>query len=369
MGKLLSLNDRSALDAAAVGRKAAGLARARRAGLPVLPGWIVPAEAAASAARAGIHALVRSSAAARLAIARLPLESALERDLDAAADALGPALIVRSSTDRDDDPRWAGAFATYTDVSRQDLPVAVRGCWASAFAPDALGRAGAAGVPASEVRVSVLLQPWVPFDAGGTAEVGEDGTARLHAALGRPERLLSGRVGGEVVDVPLGGGPVETGVPAGALRRAADLARRTHEALGAPMIEWGIRGADLWLLQARPRVRMPVGGADGRAPARPYPPVAERLAELAARFPAPLGDIFVMPWAASSAVAEVPPSSVRDLDAALDEAIALADELTARAWGMPVHRARARAATAIREVLGPDPRSALASLSRPRPGA
>ena len=67
MHELLALDDPRA--ARRTGSKAAGLARAMRAGSPVLAGWVVPAAALEPLWRAGAEALETGSpAAAQLAV-------------------------------------------------------------------------------------------------------------------------------------------------------------------------------------------------------------------------------------------------------------------------------------------------------------
>ena len=192
MERLVRLEDERARDPAIAGSKAAALARARSAGLPVLPGWVLPAEEAANALREGIRALERSSvAAAYLAIVEAPLDPAVHRDLADVAERVGPSAIVRSSTVQEADPTWAGAFATYADVAKDDLPTAVRGCWASAFSGDVLARCSAVGVAPGGLQMAVLIQPWVDLDAGGTAVLEPDGSVRVAVAVGSPAELVA----------------------------------------------------------------------------------------------------------------------------------------------------------------------------------
>ena len=189
MERFVALEDVRARDPGVAGSKAAGLARAGSAGLPVLPGWVLSVEHGEDALRLGMCVLERSgSAAARLAIADLPLEPPARRDLEELARRLGQGAIVRSSAAQEADPRWAGAFASYLDVVPTDLPTAVRGCWASAFTRDALARCEAIGLEPVRLRMAVLIQPWVSFDGGGTASVDGEGRVRVAAAAGSGRR-------------------------------------------------------------------------------------------------------------------------------------------------------------------------------------
>ena len=72
MGGSISLATAPAADPAVVGQKAAGLARATAAGLPALPGWVLPLDESAPAIAAGVAALERGGGpAALLAASRI----------------------------------------------------------------------------------------------------------------------------------------------------------------------------------------------------------------------------------------------------------------------------------------------------------
>ena len=81
---------------------------------------------------------------------------------------LGNALVARSSTIIESSGEWSGAFTSYLDLSPPDLPKAVTGCWASAFAAAALERQEAAGIEPGSVSMAVLVQPALDSVAGGT---------------------------------------------------------------------------------------------------------------------------------------------------------------------------------------------------------
>ncbi|MDP9119699.1 MAG: hypothetical protein M3M93_05400, partial [Actinomycetota bacterium] len=144
----VALADLAARDPALVGVKAARLATAAGAGLPVLPGLVLPSEASSDAVARGSEALQAGSGAAGAYL------TAMESDAPASlAEELVPRpapedqlLAVRSSTPFDDDGRWSGAFTSYLGVGESDLVTAVRGCWASAFSADALARCRETGI-------------------------------------------------------------------------------------------------------------------------------------------------------------------------------------------------------------------------------
>lgn len=370
MDRLFALDDDRTLDARRAGGKAAGLARAVRAGLPVLPGWVVPTDAGAAAIGTGVETLERSGrAAAVLRVCEVALGRDLERDLRRAVEDLGPRSIVRSSARQEADPRWAGAFGTYEDVAAEDIEAAVRGCWASAFSRDVLERCAAMDVRPAELSIGVLLQPWVRFDAGGTATVGTDGSVLVAGAPASPDEIVSGRVRTVVARLgPRGRLEGDDGTLDGRLLGAvADLARAARETAGGASIEWGAVGQDPRLLQVCPARHASAGTRVPWRPRRSFPEIAERLAEVAARYPAPLGEQVVLPWAVAleheSAAAMV---RAADLGAAVDALRVEAAALTAVAWEAPSEAAAREAAQTFRAVLGPDPDGAFGRLSQLR---
>src|SRR5262249_3770969 len=143
---------------------------------------------------------------------------------------------------------------------------------------------------------------------------------------------VSGAVHGQAADT----------LGAGRVAAVARLARRVVEVLGLDLIEWGWADGAAVLLQARrAAVRMP-------EPAPQPPPSpglatapAGRLAALAARFPGPLGESLVLPWALGcpQVPAADPAGPVTDPRRALTEAARLVGVLTAQAWGVPRPRA------------------------------
>ncbi|HWL89728.1 MAG TPA: hypothetical protein VNP90_00030, partial [Actinomycetota bacterium] len=140
MTATIALADPAARDPAVAGAKAARLADAAGAGLPVLPGRVLPRDASSDAVARGVDAIEAGSGASRAYLAAV--ESVVAAELvEELVPSRGPGsqpLVARSSTVLDDDGRWSGAFASYLGIEASDLPTAVRGCWASAFTTDAL---------------------------------------------------------------------------------------------------------------------------------------------------------------------------------------------------------------------------------------
>ena len=267
--RLIRLDDPAAADAGLAGGKAAALARARHAGLPVLPGYVVPAAEGEAALAAGCAALrSRGRQGARAAVFALPVGEGLTGDLARAVHRLGGRVIVRSSSAIEHDPLWSGAFSSIREIGPGDVAAAVRSCWASAFAPGTLDRLGQAGLGPADAGLSLLVQPDLEPEFGGLARCEGDGTEITWTA-GHPGAMLAGVAAGETVRA---GEPNATAGRIGRaiLRRVAGLARAVRDLSGDEVIEWAWAGDRLQLLQCGPGPR----SAGPGAPARTVPGAA-----------------------------------------------------------------------------------------------
>jgi phosphoenolpyruvate synthase/pyruvate phosphate dikinase len=258
MGRLVPLA--AIPPAAEIGYKAARLAAALRAGLPVLPGFVVTAaearpflQAAASAVRA------QGIAAGRLEVLRHSIDSALTEELRGAVDALGGRVIVRSSSPLESEGRWAGAFSSVTGVGREDVAAAVRSCWASAFAPDPLRRLEGCGLELEALELAVLVQPEIVPDSGGVARITANAVV-VEGVHGHPWALLAGWAEGAR------DGALAELVGSRAVAGAAEVAERVYAELGDDVIEWAGCGEKVWLLQS-----LRGGTSPGGEPAAPRP--------------------------------------------------------------------------------------------------
>lgn len=241
---------------AGVGFKAARLATALRAGLPVLPGWVVPVLEGQRVTGIGADAVRdRGAAAGRMAVLAEPLEPALVAELRAVVDGLGGRVIVRSSSPLEGDGRWAGAFSSVTGVGREDVAAAVRSCWASAFAMDPLRRLEEYGLGLEALGLGVLVQPEIVPEAGGVARA-ENGSVSVEGVRGHPGALLSGWAEGARDD------ELARLVGPGVVAEAAALADRVHALLGDDAIEWAACDGRVWLLQSLRSVPEDRGGAE-----------------------------------------------------------------------------------------------------------
>jgi hypothetical protein len=387
---LVDLDDDAAADPDVSGAKAAQLARARRLGLPVLPGVVVPVAASRPAVGAAVSDLPRGSGAARLAAMRAGVASDLLTELGARAARLGEPLVVRSSSPLEDAPTWSGAFSSFLDIATGDLDTALRGCWASAFAVDPLERAEEAGVAADELTMAVLVQPQVSPDAGGLARTAGDGVVTITAVRGSPAPLLTGWARG--VQIRVGADDAITGAHGAAPGEAtgdedaaeplladamilavAALARRVRSALDSDVIEWAVAGSDLHLLQCRGTASAAPAPAEvpAVAPAGLEHPLALRLARLALRHRGARAERLVLSWACAGGWGppDDPAGTVRTgtHEALLQAAAQGASRLASIAWDLPPEQALAIAARTFAEVRGPQPQAALRRLADLRP--
>lgn len=241
------------------GAKAAHLARAAHAGLPVLPGFVIP------------HGADPAS----------PAVDRAWRELS--GDGTRP-LVVRSSSSQEDTGHssMAGRFTSVLDVrGKQAFRDAVDTVLESAR------RAG--GPPAA---MAVLVQPMLPAHRGGVLFgadpiEGREDRMLVSAVRGGPDALVSGEQSGTNYHVTRSGRLLRTEPPErerdrvlgrGELHRLARLARRARQLFGGPQdIEFAFdRDGGLWLLQSRPITAMAVRPPRGARLLGPGP-VAETL--------------------------------------------------------------------------------------------
>ncbi|MFJ9379000.1 PEP/pyruvate-binding domain-containing protein [Streptomyces sp. NPDC101455] len=267
------LDQLTAIQPLFAGSKAANLAHAARAGLPVLPGFVIP-EGAGDDPAALRHAW---------------------RDL---SDSGARPLVVRSSSPQEDTEQssLAGQFASVLDVRGwSDFCTAVRTVLDSAHRPDG-----------STAPMAVLVQPMLTARVGGVmfgADPVEGRADRMlvSAVRGGPDSLVSGEQAGTHYWLSRRGRLLRTEPPTAdalltpsELRRLARLARRARQVFGGPQdIEFGfagdavgvergggnhnrVGGERLWLFQSRPITAMAARPARGARLLGPGP-VAETL--------------------------------------------------------------------------------------------
>jgi hypothetical protein len=393
---VLDLDDPRSADPRLTGSKASWLARARHQGLAVLPGVVVTADVSIPALKRGAETLVlRGSGGARLEVGRFPVDSSLLMRVEEVASGFGSELAVRSSSVLEGDGEWSGAFASYLEIALPEVEKAIAGCWASTFTVATLERFEAVGLEPAAAPMAVLIQPAIHAEFGGVAFLHENDTVEIVGIKGSPAPLVQGwEPGVRLVTGPAGqlvdADDAIAYLGSGLISEIARQLRAAYRLTGANACEWGLADGRLALLQLGQR------SLSSRSFASSPAPTADRdslpidlgpidlglidLARLARRYPGPLGEALVLPWAGADPAMVIEASTAPggngeadDLDdplAALHEAREQAAILTAAAWRMPEPIAAARAASVLRQVRGGHPEAALeclASLDGPDP--
>lgn len=365
---LIRLDSPEALDPRRVGAKASLLAAAGQAGLCVLDGLVMEIgyslPCLAAAARVAIET---GPAAGQLAIMEWELPAELIRAVSETRD--WPRIVVRSSSPLEDAGEWSGAFASYVDVSPDEVEAAVRGCWSSMLGRDALARFERAGRDPATTGMAVLIQPAITPSPGGVAEVDDSGVHITVADDGQLAGLLQGWATGSRAELPLSGpasGPAveQYGLPL--LERVADLSRTCRQRLGANHLEWAYADQRCYLLQARRAEVRPPQLRRIRATTL-VGPAAVRIAQAVARFGGVSGDELVLPWYFAPGADGASPSAAASV--AMSGAVSVrcaAGALMAQAWRASEEEAGdlARSALArLRDQLDPVAAAELESLA------
>ena len=382
--RVVRLDDPEALDVSLVGAKAAGLARARRAGLAALDGFVVTLAASAEPLRKAAAELARrGSGAARMTVLRGDLDETLTAEIAEAAAGLAEPLIARSSSALEGEGTWAGAFASLPELHRDEVPKALRSVWSGMFTLEALERFEAVGIEPGTAGMGVLVQTELAPDCGGAAIVDELGAVRISAVKGSPRDLLAGWVPGVratvAPDGSISGQEALELIGAGTLTGVAALAREAAGELGCNLTEWAVTGGAPVLLQVQRTPTRPAA-ADGLVlPAALGHPDARRLARLVIRFPGALGEELVLGWAAAPGFGcpeGAPVGAAQpfggESGGLLARARLLASDLTASAWGRDSGEALALARSVLRRLRGDRPNEsieALGGLAAPDPAA
>jgi pyruvate,water dikinase len=303
-------------DLSRVGGKAAHLGELMAAGLPVPSGFVVTTDACKRFMQSDpriadwLGILERCDPLDPAAL-RAPTEEVRQQlsaivvpgDVaDAIAAAMSPdpggARAVRSSATVEDLPEasFAGQHDSFLNVlGREAVLGAVKRCWLSLFSERAISYRMRKGVAPGCAQMAVIVQQLIDADAAGvmftTDPAGGDSDCILiEAAFGlgeavvqgkvTPDRIVVSRSGLRVVrrDTGLKGLQIVAGKEgvceqqlaaekAGApvlddetAARLAGLGLEAERLLGGPLdIEWGVRGGEIWLLQARAVTTLPLG--------------------------------------------------------------------------------------------------------------
>jgi hypothetical protein len=360
---IVDLDDDRALDPGRVGAKAAWLAKGRRAGLPILPGFVVDAAESLPAMRAGAEALAnRGPGGAQLVVsASLP---ELSDEISDRAARLGPVVVARSSSALESSGRFSGAFASYLDLAPGEAPRGVSGCWASAFTVSAQALLAQSGVEPGAMRMAVLVQPALEPHCGGLASIDGSGVVTVVAVKGPPGPLLQGWKAGTSghYDGQWDGDELVNMLGQGTLDRLVAAILDASRTIGANYYEWAAVGSVVWLLQAGT-----TRTENGRIQLDADPAYAEdemvRAAWVVADAPGQLGSALILPWALGgfSGIDEVSPGPPD-----LNLTVSLCDDLTAQVWDQPPERARQIAIECLRSMRAGSPRRAVEQLQRLR---
>jgi pyruvate,water dikinase len=287
-------------DVGRAGGKGSSLARMAALGLPVPPGFVVPANALADAlpdhgAELNALAEAQDAAAAQELIRSVELDPVLRQAVLDAYAALGGGqgdapVAVRSSACAEDSEAasFAGQQETFLHVRGGDaVRTRIRDCWASFFSERALFYRSQKGSLA-DLGMAVVVQRMVHADVAGvlfTCDPVHNRRDRMvvEAVIGLGEAAVSGAVTpdhyvlkrdgrvrkAQVHQQPYAIVAAETGgvterpltADEGSARKAGDellaeLARigaDLEERVGMPQdIEWAVQDGELYVLQARP---------------------------------------------------------------------------------------------------------------------
>jgi pyruvate,water dikinase len=239
--------DRARSDDEPIGGKARSLVRLASAGLPVPRAFAVTSSVFRLMRRGGpplpdalaghgdeptLAAVDRAAAA----LAAAPWPEGFEAELGAALarpdHAPDARFSVRSSATLEDraDALGAGLFLSRTDVPAAGVAAAVREVLAATLAPAPLAYAARRGLPPPELAMAVLVHPFTPGDAAGTAAfdpAAEAGSGPLvEATAGTPSDAARGRI--------------------------VEAARVLAAGAGAVELEWVATGDAVLFLQLRP---------------------------------------------------------------------------------------------------------------------
>jgi pyruvate,water dikinase len=288
---MLAFADEACLDVPRAGGKGASLARMSALGLPVPPGFVVPAECLAAALPDGgtaLRAALPDAARAQELVAAAEPPAAIA----GAYSALGadPPVAVRSSACAEDSEAasYAGQQESFLHVRGADaVRDRVRDCWASFFSERAIFYRARKG-SLDDLGMAVVVQRMVQADVAGVLFTCDPVHRRrdrmvVEAVLGLGEAAVSGRVTpdhyvlkrdgtlkrAQVARQPVAivpgpeGGTIEQALEGerGAaqklgeeqLRALAEIGADLERRLGAPQdIEWALEDGELYVLQSRP---------------------------------------------------------------------------------------------------------------------
>lgn len=262
-----------------LGGKGASLDRLARLGFPVPPGFCLTT-AAFRAQRESLPVPSTPDPNERLAhvFASTPIHPPLRAALDESLARLERVarepgwqvrLAVRSSAIGEDGSvaSYAGLHETELDRTVEEVPDAVRRCWASLWSAPALAYRTRRGLPLDGAAMAVVVQQLVPADAAAVAfthhpVTGRDDQLVITAVRGLGDAMVSGTVTPDTFVVERGdpgsveitrGDDPEQSIEADALRALVDMCLAVEAEYGQPVdVEAALAGGRWYLVQARP---------------------------------------------------------------------------------------------------------------------
>jgi pyruvate, water dikinase len=286
---MLRFGDEACLEVPRAGGKGASLARMSALGLPVPPGFVVPAECLGAAVDGeALRAALPDAARAQEIVASAEPPAAIAEAYEAlGADA--PVAVRSSAAAEDSDTAsYAGQQETFLHVrGAAAVRARVRDCWASFFSERAIFYRQRKG-SLDDLGMAVVVQRMVEADVAGVLFTCDPVQRRrdrmvVEAVLGLGEAAVSGEVTpdhyvlkrdgtvkkAQVAVQPFaivpsaGGGTEQRALEAGeggaqklgedVLRELARIGDDLERRLGLPQdIEWALAGGELYVLQARP---------------------------------------------------------------------------------------------------------------------
>jgi pyruvate,water dikinase len=276
MGRLIiNLESRRAVRESLAGGKGAGLARLRRAGFRVPPGFVITTAVFHGALTAAVRRIAFENKLPDLGNLDAVRDSFLSWDIvpahrNAILKAyrrLGGPVAVRSSMVGEDSKKasFAGQLDTFLDVSgEEEVLAAVRKCLASAFGSRLWAYVYQKdGTPADRMSLAVVVQSMVKAVVSGVAFSADPVSCErgiiIESVPGLGDALVQGRATpdrhrvnatGELT-ITLSSGPALLGTDR--MRELAAIVQAIAEKFGTPQdVEWAFDGRDFHILQARP---------------------------------------------------------------------------------------------------------------------
>lgn len=230
-----------------VGGKAANLAKLKKAGFNVPPGFVITT------------------------LANGRITNKLKKEILANFKKLGVAKISVRSSATVEDMDWAsfaGQFDSFLGVTEKKLLGAIKKCFASATSERALAYLKFKRVSPAIVKMAVIVQAMVFADKGGVIFTEDIFRQRpevliIEAAKGLGENVVSGLVNPErlmvnkktkaVIERQAVDGPVLTEKE---IKNLTAIALKIEKFYGSPQdIEWAIMRGKIYILQSRPIIK------------------------------------------------------------------------------------------------------------------